>query len=87
MHDLSNQKTTLPGDSSAAVSGGLNPHKSGGDKWRCQLAAESGGHLWWRMLAADSGAHGTTNKQGPARGPVYGWSWKFFVIQNGKSWS
>jgi hypothetical protein len=42
------------------VSGGLNPHKSGGDKWWCQLAAESGGHLCWRNPVVDFGAHGVS---------------------------
>ena len=46
----------------ASVSGGLNPHKSGGSKWRRKLAAESGGHLWCRILAADFGAHSATNR-------------------------
>ena len=37
-HDIVN-RTPAP------VSGGLNPHKSGGSKWRCKLAPVSGGHL------------------------------------------
>ena len=43
------------------VSGGLNPHKSGGCNWRRELVTASGGHLWCRSLVADSGAHGDTN--------------------------
>ena len=39
----------------AAVSGGLNPYKSGDDKWRRKLASKSGDDLWCRLLAADCG--------------------------------
>ena len=47
---------------SVGVSGGLNPHKSGGSKWRRKLAPVSGGHLWRRILVVNSGALGAINR-------------------------
>ena len=44
------------------VSGCLNPHKSGGSKWRRKLASVSGGHLWRRILVVNSGALGAINR-------------------------
>lgn len=71
---------------SYAVSGGLNPRKSGGGKWWRNMVTESGGHLWRRILVAAFGAECATNSKGPVRGPCC-WRGRFVVVQNGNSGS